>query len=189
MTEVDRAFQRTQRGDHEGFSDWVRLVEIPLRRSLRSFARGVDVEAVVQEGLLRMWVLAPRLSLKGANASLRYAVVMTRRLAQQEAKRLGTTESIDPNELERDSDLSIEPDRPADPGLRRAILDCIERLPAQPKKALGARLENDGSESDPAIAVRLRMKLNTFLQNIVRARRHLARCLESRGVSLEEFLP
>jgi len=38
------------------------------------------------------------------------------------------------------------------------------------------------------LAERLRMRLNTFLQNIVRARRSMEKCLEGRGVRLEEVM-
>ena len=36
------------------------------------------------------------------------------------------------------------------------------------------------------LAARLRMTVNTFLQNVVRARRHLAECLGSKGIDVPE---
>ncbi|MHC4210719.1 MAG: hypothetical protein ACYSWT_13510, partial [Planctomycetota bacterium] len=69
MSAIDDAYERTQEGDQEAFTSWVRLCETPLRKSLRPFAPYVDVESVVQEGLLRMWTLAPTLTLEGENAS------------------------------------------------------------------------------------------------------------------------
>ena len=82
MTPIDQSFQRAQNGDPEGFTDWVRAVELPLRGTLRRFARHADVESIAQEGLLRMWRLAPTVKLEGDNASLRYAAVLVRNLQQ-----------------------------------------------------------------------------------------------------------
>ncbi len=189
MSELDDDFRRAQSGDPMGFEDWVRKVELPLRKGLRSFARHVDVEAIVQESLLRLWVLRSTLSLKGENASLRYALTVVRNLALQEAKRL---QRFVP--LPEDPDYSPDPpalprsDPPPDPILRSAISDCIARLPAQPRNALVARLEGGGAEPDRALAARLHMRVNTFLQNVVRARRHLTECLESRGISIMEMM-
>ena len=188
MTEIDSAYGRARRGDHEGFSDWVRRVELPLRGMLRSFARSVDVEAVLQEGLLRMWTLAPTLELQGENASLRYATVLVRNLASNEAKRLRTTDQLDHEKIEHDPGLARDPDPPADPGLRRVILGCIEKMPRQPRRALLARLESDGTRRDATLATGLGMQAHTFRQNIVRARRNLADCLESHGVPSTEFV-
>ena len=187
--ELDHAFRRVQAGDHEAFSAWLGMVEIPLRRSLRSFARAVDAEAVMQEGLLRMWRGAPTLQLGGPNASLRYALVLVRRLALEEARRLRRVSPLELEDLERLPEGRVDPDPPPDPGLRRAIADCIEKLPPQPRRAIAARIETQSLLPDRDLAARLSMKLNTFLQNIVRARRLLADCLEGRGVRLCGLAP
>jgi DNA-directed RNA polymerase specialized sigma24 family protein len=68
VTDLDDLYRRTQRGDSDAFTEWVRRVEPALRARLSPFARQVDVEAVIQEALLRMWRLAPKLELTGANA-------------------------------------------------------------------------------------------------------------------------
>ena len=183
MSTLDHAFRRTQEGDHQGFTDWVRRVELPLRASLRRFARRVDVEAIVQEALLRMWTLAPTLTLDGEDASLRYALRLARNLALREAERVARFSPPDPGGSEVPPEPRVDPDPVPDPGLLRAILHCIGRLPVKPRAALQARLAAGGLEPDRALADRLRMSLNTFLQNVVRARRHLARCLESKGIS------
>ncbi|NWG12555.1 MAG: VWA domain-containing protein, partial [Acidobacteria bacterium] len=70
---------------------------------------------------------------------------------------------------------------------RARLEEGIESLPPQPRLALAARLDSDGLP-DRELAERLRMRLNTFLQNIVRARRGMERCLEGRGVRLKELL-
>jgi RNA polymerase sigma-70 factor (ECF subfamily) len=64
----------------------------------------------------------------------------------------------------------------------------MDQLPAKPKAAIGARVQ-DGHLPDRSLAEGLRMKLNTFLQNIVRARKLIAECLERHGIRLEEVLP
>jgi predicted DNA-binding protein (UPF0251 family) len=45
-----------------------------------------------------------------------------------------------------------------------------------------------GVLSDQALAIRLQMSRNTFLQNITRARKQVTTCLEREGVSLREVL-
>lgn len=187
-TEVDRKYRGAQLGNIESFTAWVRLVEMPLRRGLRSFSRSVDVEVVLQEGLLRMWILAPSLALSGTNASLRYALVLVHRLAISEERRRGRRREVPLEDVQEAADLPAAPDSPSDPRLRAIILGCIEKLPAGPRRALLKRLEDDGT-ADRERAGALGMKLNTFFQNIVRARRSVRSCLEKNGVRREEVCP
>jgi DNA-directed RNA polymerase specialized sigma24 family protein len=183
MTPIDHAFARTRHGDPNGFTDWVRAVELSLRGSLRRFARHVDVESILQEGLLRMWRLAPTIDLEGKDASLRYALRLIRNLALREIERNRIYVPEDP----AGNDPEVQPEPPLDPGLLRILKDCFARLPRKPREALLARIERGDAEPDRALAEGIGMRLNTFLQNIVRARRHLARCLESHGVSSREY--
>ena len=85
-------------------------------------------------------------------------------------------------------DESAAAPRPPDPLLREAIAKCRERLPEKPAQALTARLTNGAFEPDEALAAHLSMRLNTFLQNVTRARRLLAECLRARGVDLDAEL-
>ena len=185
-TDLDRAFTAVREGDARAFAIWLGHTEMPLRASLRSFARTLDVEAVLQEGLLRMWMLAPTLDLSGRNASLRYALRLLRNLALDEARRLRRLTPLDMEALERMPEASVLPDPGPDPGLRRAVLSCLEQLSGRPRAALDARLADAGRSSDRALATALRMTVNTFLQNVVRARRLMAQCLERAGISLAE---
>ena len=187
MSPIDAAYARVREGSHPGFAAWVRLVEPALRAGLRGFARHADVEAVVQEALLRMWRLAPALELAGENASLRYAARIARNLALQEARRLGRQVPLDDGQGEA-FEVAVPPDPVPDRGLRAAILECLRKLPGKPAAALAARLEDGGESADRDLAVRLRMTVNTFLQNVVRARQHLKECLRSHGVSVEELI-
>jgi len=185
---IDEAFRRARLGDGEAFAAWMGLVEIPLRRSLRRYARAVDVEGVVQETLVCMWLFAldPNRELEGDHASLKYAYRVARNVALEEMRRYRQDGLVELATLDGLPEGQIEPKLP-DPALARTIEDCLDRLPAQPRSALTARLR-DGSQPDRELAARLRMKGNTFLQNIVRARKLLRNCLEGRGVRLAEIL-
>ena len=136
-----------------------------------------------------MWRLAPGLELHGGGASLRYALKLARNLAISEARRLRTIRRVDIEEVDDDPGVSVPPDPIPDPRLRRAILACVEKLPSQPRAALDARIHEGGIRPDRDLARGLEMQLNTFLQNIVRARRFVAACLEKAGLPLKEILP
>jgi len=192
MTDLDAHRQEIVSGDRAAFGRWVAGAEATLHGSLRSFAARVDVEAVLQETLLRIWQVAGRLQPDGKpNGLLRFALRACRNLALSEARRRRFTPSTNDEEgFERlVARIADEGPAPADPFLRRAIQICLGLLPAKPREAIRARLEAAGGESDQAIADRLGLKLNTLLQNVTRARRALAECLKGRGIALEEELP
>ena len=175
-------------GRPDAYAEWMGMVEIPLRRSLQRFARAVDVEVVMQETFMRMWLVANdrQRILEGTNASLKFAFRVARNVALEEIRRRRLDRLVDLEHLEDLPEGSYDPE-PRDPALARAIADCFRRLPDKPRRALGARLEGD-CLPDRVLAERLRMRLNTYLQNIVRARRAMERCLEGRGVRLKEAL-
>lgn len=167
-------------GDPVAFGRWIAGAERPLRESLRSFAARVDVEAVVQETLLRTWQIAPRVEWDGKpNPLLRVALRIARNLAIDEVRRARTI-AVGDEEL----DVLAFVTHDVDPFLRKTILDCREKLPQQPARALDARIQSSGAEPDATLASRIGMKLNTFLQNFTRARKLLADCLRSRGVEI-----
>lgn len=185
LSPIEAAWARTRAGEPDGFARWVHLCELPLRRSLRSFAAAVDVEAVLQEGLLRMWRLAPRLDLRGQNASLRFALRLVRNLANAEARRLGTVREVDPDSLGSFDEGAVEPECVPDDALRRAIHKCFGKLPQRLREAMEARVRGC---ADREAACALGVKINTFRQRLVRARRHLADCLRAAGIRLEDYL-
>jgi RNA polymerase sigma-70 factor (ECF subfamily) len=169
-------------GDLEAFARWIARAERPLRESLRSFAARVDVEAVVQETLLRIWQVAPRVSPDGKPSPLlRLALRIARNLAIDAVRRARTVPLADD---QIDQSLTFATLHEVDPMLREAILVCREKLPAQPARALDARVQSAGAEPDAVLAMRLGMKLNTFLQNFTRARKLLADCLRARGIEI-----
>lgn len=185
---VEEAFRRARLGDRNAFAAWMSKVEIPLRRSFSRWARAVDVEVVIQETFLRMWLLAcdPQRPLEGSHASLKYAFGVARNVALEEIRRYRQDRFVDLSALESLPEGRCEAD-PPDPALARAIAECMDRLPAKPRSAMWARVRG-ACLPDRELAKGLKMKVNTFLQNIVRARRLLRRCLEQRGVRLGEIL-
>lgn len=187
MTEVDRLFADARAGDLGSFERWMAGVELPIRLSLRRFARAVDVESVLQETFLRMWIFANdhTRTLEGENASLRFALGVARNLARAESRKAGREVPLPPENL---PELPVDPAPPPSPGLRRKIQDCIDALAPKPRLALLSRLQRGGMVPDHDLAAALRMTRNTFLQNITRARRQVEECLERAGVSLREVL-
>ncbi len=181
--DLDVYTTRIAAGDAAAFGQWIAGAERPLRESLRSFATRVDVEAVLQEALLRTWQVAPRIELDGRpNALLRISLRIARNLAIDEVRKTRTV-AIGDDDLDLSLAFASKVAQP-DPMLRRTIAACRERLPEQPRRVLDARLASAGNEPDGTLAVALRMKLNTFLQNFTRARKLLADCLREHGVDL-----
>ncbi len=169
-------------GDLDAFAGFLAGAERPLRLALASFCAAVDVEAVVQEALLRVWQVAPQFTSDGRPQSLlRFAHRCARNLCLTEVRRRGLAPTTaDEEALAQAADLTAE--ALPDPLLRRAVQACRDKLPAKPGVALTARLESDGETGDATLAARLGMSLNTFLQNFTRARKLLAECLRKRGV-------
>jgi DNA-directed RNA polymerase specialized sigma24 family protein len=172
-------------GDTAAFARWLSGAEPIVRASLRSFAARVDVEAVVQETLLRAWQVAPRVEHDGRpNGLLRVALRAARNLAIDDVRRTGRREEPVAPEHEALATAPADAPPPADPLLRRIIAACFDKLPAQPAAALRARLDTAGADADAALATRCNMRLNTFLQNVARARKHLLLCLAENGVAV-----
>lgn len=144
---------------------------------------------MLQEALLRTWQWAPRCRADGKpNGLLRFGLRAARNLAISELRRQRVA-ALEAAELERMSDRDVEVWTPPDPLLRELIADCRAKLPPQPGSALAARLQDAGGGPDATLAARLGMRLNTFLQNVTRARRLLAECLRRAGVDLGLEMP
>ncbi|AKT40727.1 RNA polymerase sigma factor [Chondromyces crocatus] len=186
MLDLDAHLTAIADGDADAFGQWLAGAEPALRSSLRSFAARVDVEAVLQEALLRVWQVAPRHTPDGRpNSLFRVALRIARNLSVDEVRRARAT-PVEDEAIERAlaaSEGEVMPVGP-DPLLRRVIEACREKLPGKPAEVLMARLSSGGSEPDEVIAARLGMKTNTFLQNFTRARKLLAECLERQQVDL-----
>ena len=168
-------------GDAHAFARWSSSVERPLRLSLRRFATSVDVEAVLQETLLRIWQVAPRFTHDGKpNALLRFAQRTAHNVAVSECRRRG----VPVVEGESAVEVTVAPTLP-DPHLRAHLAKCRAKLPKQPGAVLEQRLESGGQHDDTELASRLGMSLSTFLQNFTRARKFLRECLEKTGINLD----
>lgn len=178
--DLDVHLHAIAQGDDRAFAAWLVAAEPRVRGSLRSFAADVDVEAVLQEALLRAWQVAPRVQRDGRGDSLlRYTVRMAHNLAVDEVRRQGRSRALEPDE-----DVAAPEEPLPDPRLRRQIVVCLDELPEQPRRAILARWEEGAVEHDRTLAERLGMQLNTFLKNVGRARAALAACLERAGVAL-----
>ena len=186
MTGLDDLFRAAGRGDQEALAQWMGRVERPVRASLARYARAADVEGVLQETLMRMWIFARERGdeLQGENASLRFAIGMARNIARSEARRHGRLVYLPPEEL---PDAGMMPELPVSPSLVQFIRDCFRTLARRPRSALEARLREGAGRSDHEVAAELGMTKNTFLQNIVRARRQMRACLAHKGVAVEEM--
>jgi len=181
MTDLDVHLAAIVAGDADAFGRWMAGSERVVRESLRSFAAVVDVEAVLQESLLRVWQVAPRFERDGRpNGLLRFAIRIARNLAVSEVRRT-RSEPAPPEDLD---ETLVEHAREPDPLLRAAILECRDKLPPKPRQALDHRLADAGAHDDADLAEALGMRLNTFLQNFTRARQLLADCLKKRGIEV-----
>lgn len=169
----------------QAFGRYMALAEDRVRASLLSFAAVIDVEAVVQETFLRVWLVADRIEVDGQGDSLgRFTIRVARNYAIDLVRRQNRLQSTELDTLTRLADEAAETPEPPDPALRRTLERCHQKLSGQPAAALQARIDSGGSEPDATLATRLGMRINTFLQNIGRARRLLAACLEKAGVAL-----
>lgn len=187
MSDLDEHLAAIVRGDAGAFGRWLAGAEPSLRDTLRPFAARVDTEAMIQEALLRVWQVAPRHAPDGRpNSLLRLSVRIAHNLCIDELRRTRAA-PMDDAAIERALAArdAATPRAAPDPLLRRAIEACRDELPDKPAQALAARLESAGGEPDAALAARLGMRPNTFLQNFTRARRLLGECLERRRVDLE----
>ena len=175
-------------GDTRAFGSWMAGAEPRVRDSLRSFAQVIDVEAVLQETLLRTWQVAPRLVDDGRPDGLvRMAIRIGRNLAVSELRRTRATPA-DGADLDATLGAGDAPASAPDPMLRKAITECRDKLPGKPRQVLDARLASAGGQDDSDLASALHMTLNTFLQNFTRARQLIADCLGKRGVAIDQEL-
>ena len=170
-------------GDTHAFGLWMAGAEPIVRDTLRSFAMVVDVEAVLQ--------VAPRFVDDGRpNGLLRLAIRIARNLAISEVRRTRArpAEPTEAHDLEAALAAAERPVSAPDPMLRRALVECRDRLPPKPREAFDARLDGAGGQDDDDLATSLGMRLNTFLQNVTRARKLLAECLGKKGILVDAEL-
>jgi len=182
VSDLDAHVAAIVAGDADAFGRWLAGAEPRVRGSLASFATVVDVEAVLQEALVRVWQVAPRFESDGRPDGLvRLAVRIARNLAISELRRT-RSRPVEPAQLDVIDD---EAEGSPDPLLRRTIADCRDKLPPKPRQVLDIRLAAAGGREDAELAAQLGMRLNTFLQNFTRARQLLADCLGKAGITID----
>ena len=183
MVDLDSYLVPIGAGDRLALMRWIAGADPVLRRQLRPMAARIDAESVLQEAYVRVWFTAGRcVPDDRPNALLRYAARVVRNLAIDELRRARLVPTEQAALEAQLSEAVQEPEAP-DYMLRELIESCRRKLPPKPSLALQARLDAAGGEPDTTLAERLHMKLNTFLQNIKRARELLAECLRRRGAS------
>jgi RNA polymerase sigma-70 factor (ECF subfamily) len=185
MNDLDRELAGIAAGDPESFGRWVAGAEPLLRARLRPLSTRIDAESVLQEVLTRVWTTANRCKRDGRpHALVRYAIRIQHNLAIDELRK-ARLEATDVDTLERYL-MAEEPSEPgySDPLMRRLVKGCLELLPPKAQAVVRARWESSGLASDSELAAQLNMKLNTFLQNVTRARKLLADCLRSQGADV-----
>jgi RNA polymerase sigma-70 factor (ECF subfamily) len=188
MVDLDVHLPGIVAGEQLALAHWLAGAEPILRAKLRPLSTRVDAESVLQEMSARVWFTADRCQRDGRpNALLRYASRILRNLAIDELRR-ARLDATDEATLERYLTDALGEPRLPDPMLRQLIEICRRLLPPKPLAALQARLDAAGGEPDAVLAERLSMRLNTFLQNVKRARELLAHCLQRRGVDVREEL-
>jgi len=136
----------------------------------------------MQECLLRVWQVAPRFKPDGKpDGLIRLGVRIARNLALAEVRKrrpgLITEEMLE--SINNGTTPMVEPD----PELRSTIQDCREELPLKTRIVFDLRLAMGGLP-DRALAEAAKMTLNTFLQNVHRARVALVECLQRHGITL-----
>ena len=187
MADLDEHLSGIVAREESAFVAWLAGAEPALRGALRRFAASVDVEAVLQEALLRIWIVAPRHRPDGAeNSLLRLAHRIARNMALDEVRRAGT-QPVNGGQGDDDNPEPIDPAPPVDPLLQRAVRACLDALRGAPRRALAARLQASGQRDD-ALAAGIDMRVNTFRQNVKRAKQALRTCLEGQGIDLTELL-
>lgn len=188
MKDLDVHRQAMAAGDADAFARWAAGAKQRLRLGLRCVAAAVDIEAVVQETLLRIWQVAPKVVPDGQpNCLLRLAIRVGHNFAVSELRRQKRRPDAVALLLQQAGvGAEIRPIEP-DPMLRKTIVCCRDGLPEGIARVLDARLSVT-PRPDKELAQELGMKLNTFLQNITRGRKLLAACLHKHGVDVDAEL-
>ena len=170
--------------DLEVFSGWFARCEIPLKTSLRSFQSFVDVEAVVQDTAIKVWLEASRIRPDGRSGFLlRWARTVALNAARNAARRHGRQASM-PDREEIAGDV-----RPmSDVFLRTRVQRCLERLAVPQQLAFRARLDDRGSRTDRELAASIGMSFDAFRQSMTRGRKALVACLRSFRIDVMEYV-
>jgi RNA polymerase sigma factor (sigma-70 family) len=191
------------RRDPDAFGRWFARHDIPLKRSLRTFSRDVDVEAIVQDTAIRVWERASTIVPDGRPAFLmRWATTVAKNNARNEVKRAtcstppGSHGDNDPPRVRRQLPLA-EGDHHldttfavvgSDPWLRARILRCLEELSPILRRAIDAVLAEGGQRPYREVAAARGMSHDSLRQNLKRARNALEQCLGLSGIALREYL-
>jgi RNA polymerase sigma-70 factor (ECF subfamily) len=170
--------------DEDAFTRWFARHDIALKRSLRSFAAIVDVEAIVQETAIRVWSHASSITADGRPGFLvRWAATVARNMARTEARRSGRLQFV-----ESPPETPAPVDHPPDPAFTARAQRCFKQLSPKLRLAMERVRDHGGSQSLRDVAAAIGMTHDSIRQNLTRARRALEECLESHGIDVRSYL-
>lgn len=170
--------------DLEAFSRWFARCEIHLRTSLRSFEQFVDVEAVVQDTVIKVWEDPLRIRPDGRPGFLlRWARTVALNAARNAARRQGHHAA-----MPADDDVAGDVRPMSDVFLRTRVQECFGRLPVPQQRAFRARVADAGSRTDRQLAASIDMSFDAFRQTLTRGRRALVACLRSFNIDVMEYI-
>jgi DNA-directed RNA polymerase specialized sigma24 family protein len=174
--------------DADAFTRWFARCEIPLKRSLQSFAELVDVESVAQDTAFKVWQNASTITPDGRPGFLlRWSRTVALNEAGSKIRRSG-------HRLDHRVPLAdvAEPESPTasplDPLLLERVRRCFERLQPHQKQAFRARVDDQGERRDRELATSIGMGFDAFRQNLTRGRKALVECLASFKINVLEYL-
>ena len=174
--------------DQTAFTRWFARCEIPLKRSLHSFAELVDVESIAQDTAFKVWQDASRITPDGRPGFLlRWSKTVALNDARNKVRSSGHRRDHRvplPNEDAPEAGTTS----PIDPFFRERIARCFERLQANQQRTFRARLDDGGVRADRDLATSIGMSFDAFRQNLARGRKALVACLGSFNIDVMEYL-
>ena len=173
--------------NQDAFKDWFKRCEIPLKRSLQSFAELVDVESVVQDTGFKVWQHASKITPDGRpRFLLRWAKTVALNDARTKIRRSDHRPDRWEPLTEEEVDKRISP--PPDSFFLERVKRCLERLQPHQQRAFLARLGDGGARRDRELAQSIDMGFDAFRQNLSRGRKALVQCLASFKIDAAEYL-
>jgi DNA-directed RNA polymerase specialized sigma24 family protein len=173
--------------DAAAFTRWFARCEIPLKRSLQSFAELVDVESVAQDAAFKVWQHASAITPDGRPGFLlRWSRTVALNDARSKIRR--ADHRPDHWELLTGEEVNKGISPPPDSFFLERVKRCLERLQAHQQRAFLARLADGGARPDRELATSIDMGFDAFRQNLTRGRKALVQCLASFKIDVAEYL-
>ena len=168
--------------DIEQFSELVRTYQAGLRAFVRSLGVYADaVDDVAQEVFVAAWRSQERFRPEGDFGSWLRGIA--RNVVASERRKAGRRSRIMSEHLSDILDSTMgqeeEVELTALPGLLDLMRQCLKLLPERSHQILVQRYETE--EKAPALAGRLGMKVEAVRQTLLRIRRNVLECIETKA--------